>query len=91
MPLSQTVYARIAIEQLPLKASSETAETKLAAAVIKLAVEDVKRGTPAARLWFELPGTGLAFWCDVLGIDAESVRSHALGVAMTSKAGIDQQ
>ena len=55
-------------------------------AIIRQAVEDVRCGTPAARMWFELPGTGLTFWSEVLGLDVEVVRRHALGAATTPKS-----
>ena len=83
---SQLQHDRIAREQAALAPSPLSPETKLAAAVIRQAVKDVKRETPAARLWFELPGTGLAFWCEILGLDIEAVRRHALGATTTSKA-----
>ena len=89
--LSQLQHDRIAREQAALAPSPLSPETKLAAAVLRQAVDDLRRGKPGARLWFESRYSFLPFWCDVLALDAEMVRSHALGIATTSKAGTSSQ
>ena len=87
MPSEQLLHSRIAREQAALAPSHRSPERNLAVAVLRQAVDDLRRRRPGSRLWFESRYSFLPFWCDVLGIDVETVRAHALEAASTSKAG----
>lgn len=52
-------------------------EKKLAAAVVKLALEDASRGDRAALEWLRGESDSLTFWLSLLDIDPQLVREVA--------------
>lgn len=59
---------------------------ELAAAVLKLALDDARRGSPVqramARGWL-LRSEAMAFWCAVAGVDVGRVRGTLLAIKRT--------
>jgi len=62
-------------------ATRTTPEIRLAEAVLRTALIDLRNHRPGIRLWFTSPLSTLDFWCSVLDLDADIVRSRAVEAA----------
>jgi hypothetical protein len=63
----------------------------LAVSVLRVALEDLRRGEPQAVSWFTGESRGLEFWAEVLDIDVEILRARALEDVARSSGGAHQQ
>ncbi len=61
--------------------STNSGEFELAIAVLHRATDDLQRGRPGLKLWWEWkPNPALVFWCSVLDLDPGEVRERALAL-----------